>query len=93
MVSTVGTPQTAAAQELRVKCMFPKDDLVAAGHCSASTADLRAVTDELHKGLGRGRARHQTTLQDLKKQIMHCSPANCVLLNDVVDKFHWICLS
>jgi transcriptional regulator with XRE-family HTH domain len=26
MVSTVGTPQTASAQELRVECMFPVDD-------------------------------------------------------------------
>jgi transcriptional regulator with XRE-family HTH domain len=26
MVSTVGTPQTVAAQELRVECMFPADD-------------------------------------------------------------------
>jgi len=27
MVSTVGTPQTSAAQELRVECMFPTDDV------------------------------------------------------------------
>jgi transcriptional regulator with XRE-family HTH domain len=27
MVSTVGTPQTVAAQELRVECMFPVDDV------------------------------------------------------------------
>ncbi len=26
MVSTVGTPQTLAAQELRVECMFPVDE-------------------------------------------------------------------
>jgi transcriptional regulator with XRE-family HTH domain len=26
MVTTVGTPQTAAAQELRIECMFPMDD-------------------------------------------------------------------
>jgi len=26
MVSTVGTPQTVAAQELRIECMFPADD-------------------------------------------------------------------
>lgn len=26
MVSTVGTPQTVSAQELRVECMFPADD-------------------------------------------------------------------
>ena len=26
MVSTVGTPQTVAAQELRVECMFPADE-------------------------------------------------------------------
>jgi hypothetical protein len=26
MVTTVGTPQTVAAQELRIECMFPADD-------------------------------------------------------------------
>jgi transcriptional regulator with XRE-family HTH domain len=32
MVSTVGTPQTIAAQELRVECMFPMDDMTEAYH-------------------------------------------------------------
>ena len=32
MVSTVGTPQTVAAQELRVECMFPADDETEAWH-------------------------------------------------------------
>jgi transcriptional regulator with XRE-family HTH domain len=32
MVSTVGTPQTIAAQELRVECMFPADDATEARH-------------------------------------------------------------
>ena len=32
MVSTVGTPQTIAAQELRVECMFPSDDATQAWH-------------------------------------------------------------
>ena len=32
MVSTVGTPQTVAAQELRVECMFPADDATEAWH-------------------------------------------------------------
>ena len=26
MVTTVGTPQTVAAQELRIECMFPADE-------------------------------------------------------------------
>ena len=26
LVTTVGTPQTIAAQELRVECMYPADD-------------------------------------------------------------------
>jgi transcriptional regulator with XRE-family HTH domain len=30
MVSTVGTPQTVSAQELRVECMFPADDVTEA---------------------------------------------------------------
>jgi transcriptional regulator with XRE-family HTH domain len=32
MVSTVGTPQTIAAQELRVECMFPADEVTEAHH-------------------------------------------------------------
>jgi transcriptional regulator with XRE-family HTH domain len=32
MVATVGTPQTIAAQELRVECMFPADDETEAWH-------------------------------------------------------------
>jgi hypothetical protein len=32
MVTTVGTPQTVAAQELRVECMFPADDETEALH-------------------------------------------------------------
>ncbi|WP_338524789.1 hypothetical protein NUH87_03795 [Pseudomonas batumici] len=32
MVSTVGTPQTIAAQELRVECMFPADDVTEHHH-------------------------------------------------------------
>ncbi|PRY09495.1 helix-turn-helix domain-containing protein [Paraburkholderia sp. BL25I1N1] len=32
MVSTVGTPQTIAAQELRLECMFPADDETEARH-------------------------------------------------------------
>jgi hypothetical protein len=27
LITTVGTPQTIAAQELRVECMFPADDI------------------------------------------------------------------
>lgn len=32
MVTTVGTPQTVAAQELRIECMFPADDLTETHH-------------------------------------------------------------
>jgi hypothetical protein len=32
MVTTVGTPQTIAAQELRIECMFPVDDATEADH-------------------------------------------------------------
>ena len=32
MVTTVGTPQTIAAQELRIECMFPADDATEAHH-------------------------------------------------------------
>jgi transcriptional regulator with XRE-family HTH domain len=32
MVTTVGTPQTIAAQELRIECMFPADDVTETRH-------------------------------------------------------------
>jgi hypothetical protein len=32
MVATVGTPQTIAAQELRLECMFPVDEATEARH-------------------------------------------------------------
>jgi transcriptional regulator with XRE-family HTH domain len=32
MVTTVGTPQTIAAQELRIECMFPADDATESRH-------------------------------------------------------------
>ena len=32
MVTTVGTPQTIAAEELRVECLFPADDATEAHH-------------------------------------------------------------
>jgi hypothetical protein len=32
MVTTVGTPQTIAAQELRIECMFPVDEATEANH-------------------------------------------------------------
>ncbi|MGD1065755.1 MAG: helix-turn-helix transcriptional regulator [Vulcanimicrobiaceae bacterium] len=34
MVTTVGTPQTTAAEELRVECLFPADDLTEKQHLS-----------------------------------------------------------
>jgi hypothetical protein len=32
MVTTVGTPQTTAAQELRIECLFPLDESTEALH-------------------------------------------------------------
>jgi hypothetical protein len=32
MVTTVGTPQTIAAQELRIECMFPADEATEVHH-------------------------------------------------------------
>jgi transcriptional regulator with XRE-family HTH domain len=34
MVTTVGTPQTIAAQELRIECMFPADDATETRHAA-----------------------------------------------------------
>jgi hypothetical protein len=34
MVTTVGTPQTVAAQELRIECMFPADETTEVHHAS-----------------------------------------------------------
>ncbi|TPK95510.1 helix-turn-helix transcriptional regulator [Mesorhizobium sp. B2-4-16] len=38
MVTTVGTPQTVAAQELRVECMFPADEATEALHAEMMAA-------------------------------------------------------
>jgi transcriptional regulator with XRE-family HTH domain len=32
MITTVGTPQTVTAEELRIECMFPADDATESGH-------------------------------------------------------------
>ncbi len=32
MITTVGTPQTVTAEELRLECMFPADEATEAGH-------------------------------------------------------------
>jgi hypothetical protein len=32
MITTVGTPQTVAAQELRIECMFPADEATERHH-------------------------------------------------------------
>lgn len=40
MVATVGTPQTVAAQELRIECMFPADDATEALHAALLRDDL-----------------------------------------------------
>jgi hypothetical protein len=42
MITTVGTPQTIAAQELRIECMFPADEATTAGHCEMIGASLRS---------------------------------------------------
>jgi hypothetical protein len=40
MVTTVGTPQTVAAQELRVECMFPADETTETRHHELMRAAL-----------------------------------------------------
>ena len=32
MITTVGTPQTVTAEELRLECMFPADDKTESAH-------------------------------------------------------------
>jgi len=38
MVTTVGTPQTVAAQELRIECMFPADEMTKTRHLALMSA-------------------------------------------------------
>ena len=38
MVTTVGTPQTVAAQELRIECMFPADEMTETRHLALMSA-------------------------------------------------------
>ena len=40
MVTTVGTPQTVAAQELRIECMYPADDATERRHIKLMTERL-----------------------------------------------------
>jgi hypothetical protein len=49
MVSNVGTPQTVAAQELRVECMFPADEETEALH-------LRLLAANPHERRNAGRS-------------------------------------
>jgi hypothetical protein len=45
MITTVGTPQTIAAQELRIECMFPADDTTETLHMAMmSSAAARNLT-------------------------------------------------
>ncbi len=39
MITTVGTPQTAATQEMRVECLFPADEATEARHCDFMEED------------------------------------------------------
>ena len=41
MVTTVGTPQTVAAQELRIECMFPADEATEVFHVALVNDDSR----------------------------------------------------
>lgn len=41
MVTSVGTPQNVAAQELRLECMFPADDATEARHQQLFAAHAR----------------------------------------------------
>lgn len=43
MVSTVGTPTTVAAQELRIECMFPADDITERRHHELAATWPRAT--------------------------------------------------
>jgi hypothetical protein len=40
LITTVGTPQTTAAQELRVECMFPADDETERHHLELMADDI-----------------------------------------------------
>jgi hypothetical protein len=42
MVTSVGTPQTVAAQELRLECLFPADDSTEARHAQLFAASATA---------------------------------------------------
>jgi len=50
MVTTVGTPQTIAAQELRVECMFPADDATERHHYVLMGDAEAGATSDQHSG-------------------------------------------
>jgi hypothetical protein len=41
MITTVGTPQTIAAEELRLECMFPADEATEQEHAGFVLANSR----------------------------------------------------
>lgn len=43
MVTTVGTPQTVSAQELRIECMFPADDATENRHLAMSAGKSKSA--------------------------------------------------
>jgi hypothetical protein len=44
MVTTVGTPQTVAAQELRIECMFPADEATEVFHVELLDGEPTSTT-------------------------------------------------
>ena len=55
MVATVGTPQTIAAQELRIECMFPADEATE-GPSRVAMMQRRAGAEPIPLSLKRERA-------------------------------------
>ena len=49
MVTTVGTPQTVAAEELRIECMFPADEATEALHAALVGHDLEQSPEHIAK--------------------------------------------
>jgi hypothetical protein len=49
MVTTVGTPQTVAAQELRLESMFPADDATERYHESMTARERPKTAHDIHR--------------------------------------------
>jgi hypothetical protein len=74
LITTVGTPQTIAAQELRVECMYPADDETEALHAKLGREDRGMRPDQHALAMGLSRDRRHQRCRQVCVQLDRCRP-------------------